>query len=63
MAVTAGGSGSAPAPNPANIVYGTYVAAGIVFAKATDENIATAKTTNASANSLTDVFSPVTLAT
>lgn len=63
MAVTPGGSGSAPVPNPANIVYGTYVAAGIVFAKATDENIATAKTTNASANSLTDVFSPVTLAT
>ena len=50
-------------PNPANIVYTTYTAAGIVFAKANEANLATAKTINAAADSLTEVFNPVTLAT
>jgi len=50
-------------PNPANIVYTTYTAAGIVFAKANEANLATAKTLNAAADSLTEVFNPVTLAT
>jgi hypothetical protein len=50
-------------PNPANIVYTTYTAAGIVFAKANEANLATAKKLNVSADSLTEVFNPVTLAT
>jgi hypothetical protein len=41
----------------------TYTAAGIIFAKATEANIAVANTLNAAADSLTDVFTPVTLAT
>jgi hypothetical protein len=49
--------------NSTGVVYTTYTAAGIIFAKATPENIATAKTLNAAADSLTDVFNPVTLAT
>jgi len=61
MAATPGGT--TPAPNPANIVYTTYVASGIVFAKANEDNLATALTLNAAADSLTEVFSPVTLAT
>lgn len=52
-----------PAPNPANIVYGQYLASGIVFAKANEANLATALTLNAAADSLTEVFNPVTLAT
>lgn len=52
-----------PAPNPADIVYTTYLASGIVFAKANEANLATALTLNAAADSLTEVFSPVTLAT
>lgn len=52
-----------PAPNPASIVYGTYTASGIVFAKANEANLATALTLNAAADSLTEVFNPVTLAT
>ena len=51
------GGGSTP------VQYRTYTAAGIIFAKATDANIAVAKTLNATQDSLTDVFSPVTLAT
>jgi len=46
-----------------SVQYITYTAAGIIFAKATDANIAVAKTLNATQDSLTDVFSPVTLAT
>jgi hypothetical protein len=41
----------------------TYTAAGIIFAKDTVANRATALTLNAAADSLTDVFTPVTLAT
>lgn len=64
MAAVPGGSGSAtPAPNPANIVYRTYTASGIIFAKANEANLATAKLLDAAEDSLTDVFSPVTLAT
>jgi hypothetical protein len=63
MAATPGGGGTSPAPNPADIVYGQYLASGIVFAKANEANLATALTTNAAADSLTEVFNPVTLAT
>jgi hypothetical protein len=41
----------------------TYTATGITFAKATSANRAIALTLNATADSLTDVFTPVTLAT
>jgi hypothetical protein len=57
MAGPVKGGGSTP------VQYITYTAAGIIFAKATDANIAVAKTLNATQDSLTDVFSPVTLAT
>lgn len=63
MAAVPGGGGTSPAPNPANIVYGQYLASGIVFAKANEANLATALTLNAAADSLTEVFNPVTLAT
>ena len=63
MAATPGGGGTSPAPNPADIVYGQYLASGIVFAKANAANLATALTLNAAADSLTEVFNPVTLAT
>jgi hypothetical protein len=45
------------------VVYTTYTASGIIFAKATEANIAVANTIDALDDSLTDVFSPVTLAT
>jgi hypothetical protein len=45
------------------LVSTTYTAAGIIFAKDTAANRATALTLNAAADSLTDVFTPVTLAT
>jgi hypothetical protein len=61
MAATPGGT--TPAPNPRDISYTTYIASGIVFAKANEDNLATALTLNAAADSLTEVFSPVTLAT
>jgi len=53
----------AATPNPALIVYGQYLAPGIVFAKANANNIAVAKTVTSSPDALTEVFSPVTLAT
>lgn len=53
----------AATPNPALIVYGQYLASGITFAKANDNNLAVAKSINAAADSLTEVFNPVTLAT
>ena len=40
-----------------------YTASGIIFAKATAANIAVANTLKATPDSLTDVFTPVTLAT
>jgi hypothetical protein len=58
MAGPIGGGG-----NSTPVSYVTYAAAGITFAKATPENIAVANTIDAAADSLTDVFSPVTLAT
>ena len=45
------------------LVFTNYIAAGIIFAKATAANKAVALTNNAAVNSLTDVFNPVTLAT
>lgn len=63
MAAAAGGGSTTPAPNPRDIVYTTYLASGIVFAKANEANLATALTLNAAADSLTEVFNPVTLAT
>jgi hypothetical protein len=63
MATSPSSGGLTPPPNPANIVYGTYTASGIVFAKANEANLATALTLNAAADSLTEVFNPVTLAT
>lgn len=64
MAAAAGGAGGGSTPpNLANIVPITYNFSGIVFAKATDANLAVAKKTNSTASELTDIFSPVTLAT
>lgn len=63
MAAAAGGGSTTPAPNPRDISYTTYIASGIVFAKANEANLATALTLNAAADSLTEVFNPVTLAT
>jgi hypothetical protein len=54
---------AASGPNTANIVKGIYTASGIVFAKATEANLQVAKLINASADALTDIFTPVTLAT
>ena len=45
------------------LVFTNYTAAGIIFAKATAANKAVALLNNAAADSLTDVFTPVTLAT
>jgi hypothetical protein len=63
MAAAPGGGGGTPAPNPRDVEYTTYLASGIVFAKANEANLATALTLNAAADSLTEVFNPVTLAT
>jgi hypothetical protein len=62
MAVTPGTS--TPPPNPNNIVATNYVVPGIVFAKVTDSNLAVANSQDGGDdNSLTDIITPVTLAT